>query len=98
MNQSNAATLVAGRVAEEEASPPAPASAPPRRRLLLVLAVLALAGTLISLASLRLAESAPAQRVGVDDKAATGLLPGDLSGVVPDLGNAVPALPVPAVP
>ncbi|HEV8556914.1 MAG TPA: cupredoxin family copper-binding protein [Actinophytocola sp.] len=91
MNQSNAATLVAERVAEEEASPPTPASVPPRRRLLLVLAVVALAGTLISLASLRLADSAPARQVGVDDKAVTGILPGDLSGVVPDLGNVVPA-------
>jgi plastocyanin len=97
MDQSDNVTLVAERVEDEAVSPPTPAAPPPRRRLLVVLAVFALVGTLISLASLRLtgSSSAPAQ-VSVDDRAATGLLPG--TDAVPGLNNVLPAPLVPAAP
>jgi plastocyanin len=89
--ESDNTTLV---VEEEKAQPPAP----PRRRLLVVLAVFALAGTLISLASLRLAGPSAPATVGVDDRAATGLLPGNLTGSLPGLNNLVPAPAAPAAP
>jgi plastocyanin len=64
-----------------------------RRRLLPILAVLALAGTLVSLASLRLTEPA-----GVDAKAASGPLPVDVAGAVPGLNGLVPGLDAPVAP
>jgi amicyanin len=96
MDQSDHATLVAERVDEEAPLAAVPA---PRRRLLLVLAVFALVGTVISLASLRSTEPAPAS-VGVGDRANTGPLPGDLTGVLPQLTNVAPApaAPAPAAP
>lgn len=90
MDQSDQATLVA----EADESPPAPS---PRRRLLMALAVLALAGALISLASLRATDSTP-EAVGVADAAATGLLPGDLTGALPGLTGVLPGVIAPVAP